>query len=302
MRLIKVSAPVGLGQRIAHSAFAAGVDSVELRSSVAYAGNGDTWPVDIVDIATSTPISKRFIDILLTEDYYSSATVSINVRQPRSIVSRLDFAKITAPLAEPATDLFEELWQFSHVTYGLAGRLFIAGCLLGYGMIEEKVLFIVAGLLFIPVLPMVMAISYGLGSGQWRLAGQGALAIVASTVSLYAGGVVIALVCRDPLRFSDNPTIISGALVSLGVGAAAALAALDDAGRRELIGLAAASQLALIPVWFGVVTVVGSNAAYSAGVMELRFVSFAVNLAVLIVTIYIVQYLSGVIRRRGLGK
>jgi hypothetical protein len=298
MRLVKISAPVGLGERIAETAFAAGVESVEMRGAVAHARGGETRPIDIVDLATSTPTAKRFIDTLLAADYYDNATISINVRQPRSIISDQDLAKLTVPLEEPATDLFEELWQFSHVTYGLAGRLFIAGCLLGYGLIEEKVLFIVAGLLFIPVLPMAMAISYGIGAARWKLAGQGALAVAASTLSLYAGGLLVALISGPPMRFSDNPSIVSGILVSLGVGAAAALAAMDDAGRRELIGLAAASQLAIIPVWFGVVSVFGLPADHTNHDIVVRCLSFAANLAVLILTILFVQYISGVIAHR----
>src|SRR5205823_13583824 len=50
-------------------------------------------------------------------------------------------------------------------------------------------------------------------------------------------------------------------LVSLGIGcvigAAAGLSSADDAGRRYLIGVAAAVQFAVIPAWFGILCVLG---------------------------------------------
>jgi len=44
---------------------------------------------------------------------------------------------------------------------------------------------------------------------------------------------------------------------SLLVGTAAALATAADAGHRQLVGLAATSQLVLIPAWFGLSFVFG---------------------------------------------
>jgi len=40
--------------------------------------------------------------------------------------------------------------------------------------------------------------------------------------------------------------------MSLALGVAAGLATSDDVGRRELFGLAAATQVAILPVWFGI--------------------------------------------------
>ncbi len=46
-------------------------------------------------------------------------------------------------------------------------------------------------------------------------------------------------------------------LISAAVGVAAGLATADDAGRRELIGLAATAQIALLPAYFGISLVIG---------------------------------------------
>jgi hypothetical protein len=47
-------------------------------------------------------------------------------------------------MPEPSVDLMEELWQFSHITYGLIGRVLISAGLLAYGLIEQKLLLMIA--------------------------------------------------------------------------------------------------------------------------------------------------------------
>jgi hypothetical protein len=68
-----------------------------------------------------------------------------------------------------------------------------------------------------------------------------------------------------------------GLAFSLVIGVAAALATADDAGHRQLVGLAAASQLALLPAWFGVSLVYG----FSEDVNQ-KLISFGANVAALI--------------------
>ena len=77
---------------------------------------------------------------------------------------------------------------------------------------------------------------------------------------------------------------------------AAALAAMDDAGRREMIGLAAPSQLAVVPVWLGIIVIFGLPADIDAGETLLRALSVPANLVILIVTMAAVQYATGVVR------
>ena len=55
----------------------------------------------------------------------------------------------------------------------------------------------------------------------------------------------------------------------------------DDTGRRYLIGVAAAVQLAIFPVWFGAATVIGPP---GRAVILLRLGSFAINLATISLT------------------
>ena len=61
-----------------------------------------------------------------------------------------------------------------------------------------------------------------------------------------------------------------------GVGVAATLGTADDVGHRQLIGLAAGSQIALIPAWLGISIVHG----FDESVGE-RLLSFGVNVIAL---------------------
>lgn len=295
MRLIKVNAPIGYGEKVTETAFSAGVEKVSRHIVTDHSPGKEGEERDVIDIETSTANAKRFIDALMAEDYYDRSKVGFSTRQPRSLIAQGNEAHMTYPLCEPATDLYEELWQFSHVTYGLIGRIFVSACLLAYGMIESNLLLIIGGLLFLPVLPMVMAICYGLTGRKWNLAGQGLKSIATASVTLFLGGVFVALLSRPPLKFDALGSPIVGILISIAVGLAAQLAAIDDAGRRELIGLAAASQIGFIPVWLGVLTVFGLSASHETEEIAVRVFSFFANLSVLIVAITGTQFITGVV-------
>ena len=277
MRLVTVKGPDGIGADVAKLAFAAGVDRVTTRRlTVQHSDNRETV-VDVVDVDTSTPKAKAFIESVTQSAFFDPKEFSIVVRQPRSLVGADELSTVTRPLTEPEIDLFEELWQFSHVTFGFVGRLLIAGMLLAYGIIEFKLLFIIAGLLFIPLLPLMLAIGFGIWTRQFRLAAQGLFALVVASSLLAAGGVIVALLTHPPMQYTESNSIAAGFLISLAVGVAAALATVDDVGRRELIGLAASSQVAVIPVWFGVCLVFGFPASENLPPAK-RVISLVLNI------------------------
>jgi len=66
---------------------------------------------------------------------------------------------------------------------------------------------------------------------------------------------------NPPLQYNEHNSLVVGFLISLAVGIAAGLASADDVGRREMIGLAATAQMAILPVWFGISLVFGFPAA-----------------------------------------
>jgi len=141
MRLVKISAPQGKGTNVAQTAFSVGIEQVSIQTAESHRATGEPQTRDVVDIETSTPKAKHFIDALLAADFYNSEEFSIAVRQPRSIISGDGLRELTKPLVVPASDIFEELWQFSHITVGFVGRNFIAACLLAYGLINQQILF-----------------------------------------------------------------------------------------------------------------------------------------------------------------
>jgi hypothetical protein len=265
-----VKAPEGKGRAVAEVAFGVGITQVTVHHEGVYRPQQPPPTQDVVDVETATPMAKAFLDTLLAALFFDPRAYAVAVRQPQAVVSR-EKPSVAWPLVEPTVDLFEELWQFSHVTVGFAGRVIIAAALLAYGMIEHKLLLIAAGLLFMPMLPLVLAIGFGLWTQTWRLAGQGACALVVALALTVAAGAAGALMTGPPLGFQEFNSPLTSSLISLAVGIAAALATADDVGRRELIGLGAAAQLAILPAWFGIVLAFGVPAGEQAALRALTF-------------------------------
>jgi hypothetical protein len=297
MRLVRVKAPEGKGEDVARLAFEAGLEQVTIHQQRTLKADGGQETKDVVDVETATPTAKAFVDSVMAAPFFDAKEYSIAIRQPRSIVSREGPRKLTWPLVEPSVDIFEELWQFSHITYGFVGRVFIASLLLAYGMIEQKLLIMLAGLLFLPLLPLLLAMGFGLWTRQWRLAGQGLFAFIVANVLLIGGGALVASVTDPPMKYNEHNTLLVGFLISVCVGIAAGLATADDVGRREMIGLAATAQIAILPVWFGVSFVFGFPAMDSATPGQ-RALSLLVNVATIVAAAFATYAL---LRMRGEG-
>lgn len=88
-----------------------------------------------------------------------------------------------------------------------------------------------------------------------------------------------------------------GWLISLAVGVAASLANTDDVGRRELIGLAATAQIAIIPVWFGICFVFGFPATTGHDEIVTRALGFGLNVLTIIVASLATYVLLGAASR-----
>ena len=282
MRLVKITGPNNTGPAVAKIAFSVGIKEVSVQKAESHKASGEIETKDAVDIQTSTPKAKHFIDALLQADFYNQKEYSIAVRQPRSIISGESLRELTRPLVEPATDIFEELWQFSHITIGFVGRIFIAACLLAYGLINQQTLVIIAGLLFLPLLPLLLAVGFGAWTKQPKLSLQGAAAFLLAIALLILGGVLIAAVSSPPLKYDEFNPMLVGWLISLAVGVAAGLANADDVGSRQLIGLAATAQIAIVPVWFGICFVFGFPSTTNEDEITTRALGFGLNVFTII--------------------
>ena len=96
------------------------------------------------------------------------------------------------------------------------------------------------------------------------------------------GGIVVALFTGPPLRFNEFSSLPVSLMISLIVGVAAGLATADDVGRREMIGLAATAQIAILPAWFGICFVLGFPQVDSAPPIN-RALGLLANVAVIVV-------------------
>jgi hypothetical protein len=170
VRLVKVKAPAGKASQIAEVAFAVGLSQVGVHKSEVLTANQPIRVEDVVEIEASTPKAKQFVDQLMVAPFFNVSDYAISVRQPRSIINHERFETLTLPLVEPSADICQELWQFSQITYGFIGRILIGAMLLAFGMIEYNLLFMIAGLLFIPLLPLMLAAGFGLSTRDfaWR--------------------------------------------------------------------------------------------------------------------------------------
>jgi hypothetical protein len=282
VRLVQVSAPEGRGADVARVAHGAGIGRAGVRRQVEHRAHGPAARRDIVEVETSTPAARAFVDALLAAPFYDPRQYALSVREARAVASAHEGpARVTRPFRAPALDVYQELWQFSHVTPSFVGRVLVAGALLAYGMIQDQLLVMAAGLLFLPVLPALLAAGLGARTGEWRLAGRAALALAVAAGLTVLAGAGVALLAAPPLRFQDFPAPLPGFLLSLGIGVAAGLATTDDAGRRELVGLGAASQVALVPAWLGASLVYGLGDGGPALLAE-RLGAFGVNTATIV--------------------
>lgn len=301
MRLVKVTAPNNMGANVAKIAFSVGIKEVSVQKAESHSSTGEIETKDAIDIQTSTPKAKRFVDALLQADFYNQNEYSIALRQPRSIISGESLRELTKPLVEPVTDIFEELWQYTHITVGFIGRISIAAGLLAYGLIHQQTLVILAGLLFLPLLPLLLAVGFGAWTKQPKLSVQGATAFLLAIVLLTLGGAVIAAVSSPPLKYDEFNPMMVGWLISLAVGVAAGLANVDDVGSRQLIGLAATAQIAIVPVWFGICIVFGFPATTPKDEITNRALGFGLNVLTIIAASLATYVLLGA-ASRSLGK
>jgi hypothetical protein len=249
-----------------------------------------------VDAQVSTPEANAFVEALVSASFYDRTDYAIEVREPRSILKSTSTRNITRPVPAPILDIDEELWQFTHVTYSFVIRVFIAALLVAYGMAEDNPLFIIGGLIFLPFMPIVLAFAFGMMSGQWRLVAHAAIAFITATLLISVGAVVVAAVVDPPILFDKFPPLAAGLCFSFAVGVAAALGTADDVGHRQLVGLAAASQLAIVPAWFGLSLVWG----FSGDLAE-KLTGFGVNFVALVVgaiTVYGALSLGGEVPHR----
>jgi len=285
VRQVTITTPEGQAADVTRIAFGVGIPEVSVDQTRVVKSDGSETIKDRIEIDTGTDLAKAFVDQIKTAAFFDSDHCTIAVRQPRSIVSRERFGALTRPLVEPATDLFQELCQFCQVTYGFIGRIFIGAVLLALGMLDDRLLLMIAGLLFIPLLPLILGIGFSLRTRHWYLFRQAILALTVAMMLLALAGITVALLTNRPVRYSESNSLLTGFLISFAVGIAGALATGDDVGRREMIGLAATAQVAIIPVWFGLCIISGFF-GFTSDLPTVRLLALAINIVAIVLSSY----------------
>jgi len=254
--------------RLAH---AAGIERVSIADVYIH---GPGVRRQVVSVETSTPKARLFVEALLGSPVLSASDYSLTSRELRAIVDNTSLADLTKPMSEPFPDVIQDLWQLSHVTASYVGRAAAGGILLATGIIEDSAVAIVVAALFLPFLAEVLAVSFGLWSSDRRLILRGVGALITSTALAFLGGVIVASFMGGPIRFAGFKSPLPSFAISAATGITAGLSNADDTGRRYLIGVAAAVQLAIFPAWLGAAVIVGLP---PLGIVDQRLLSFGVN-------------------------
>ncbi|MBV9155609.1 MAG: DUF389 domain-containing protein [Acidobacteriaceae bacterium] len=273
MHEIRVTVPQGRAKDVAELALRAGITQASVYPVFAY---GPNQKKEVVSAETSTPKAKQFADSVLTSSWFDIADCSISSRELRAVVTNAPPHDITQPMLEPPVNVFEDLWQLSHVTPSYIARAFAGAILLAHGMMQDNPITIVVAALFLPFLSQVLAISFGAWAGDLALAKQGIKALVVSTVLSIAAGAIVTLLQGPPMLFYSFTAPLPSFALAVVIGVTAGILTEDDAGRRYLIGVAAAVSYGIFPVWFGFCLVAGFPAWT---ITATRLSAFAINVA-----------------------
>ncbi|MFL6373294.1 MAG: hypothetical protein ACJ73D_01380, partial [Pyrinomonadaceae bacterium] len=189
MRAIKATLPMEYADRTREIAFQSGVSGVNVTTVKYFSKSGKQEEKASVSFETSTPKVKIFIDAMLGSDFFDPQTCSISSRERRAIIGSESLEEVTYPFVAPGVDVCQELFLFSHVTVGFVGRVFAAGCLLAYGVLHQNLLLMIAGMMFLPLLPVMLGIGFSAWIWLWNFTWRAVAALVVALASLLASGV-----------------------------------------------------------------------------------------------------------------
>ncbi len=272
MHEIRATVPPEHAKEAARLAHEVGIERVSIADVYI---DGPGLRRQVVSVETSTPKARLFVESMLDSSTLAATDYSVTSRELRAIVDRADVAELTSPMSEPFPDVIQDLWQLSHVSTSYLARALAGGIILATGIVDDNAVAIVVAALFLPFLAEVLAVSFGLWSRDGRLILRGLRAIAASTILAFLGGMIVAGFTGGPIRYQGFKGPMASLALSAVIGVTAGLSNADDTGRRYLIGVAAAVQLAIFPAWLGAATIAGLP---PRDIVDERLLSFAINL------------------------
>jgi hypothetical protein len=167
----------------------------------------------VISVETSTPKARAFIEESLDSPALSKVGSTLTSRELRAVISDSPPADLTNPMSEPFPDVIQDLSQLSTLTASYLGRAMAGAILLATGVLRNDPIAIVVAALFLPFLSQVLAISFGVWSGDWKLARQGTVAVMASTIAAVLGRRYLIGVA-GAVQFAVFPVWLGLALVS----------------------------------------------------------------------------------------
>jgi hypothetical protein len=262
MHEIRVHCPQGQGARVAGLAVGSGIQHCSTQPVRLYGPERDA---DLFSAEVATPQAKRLLDDLFATEWFNLREFSVSTREIRALASDASLDQATQPMPEPALDVLEDLWQLTHVTPSYVVRAIAASLLLADGLMRNDPVEIVVAVLFLPYLSQILAVALGAWCRRNTLARLGVLALSVSTIASIAGGALVAALHDAPMAYAGfRPPLVNLAF-SVVIGVTAGLCSADDTGRRYLINVAAAVQVGVFPVWFGIGLVDGFPSAAVIG-------------------------------------
>jgi len=263
---------------VARLAREAGIERITIADAFIH---GSDAKYQVVSVETSTPRAHTFVDLFLGSKTLTSTHYSMTSRELRAIIDKGDLADLTRPIGEPFPDVIQDLWQLSQVTPSYVARAAAGAILLATGIIDNNPVAIVTAAMFLPFLAQVLAISFGVWSLDRRLIQRGLTSLALSAACAFGGGAVVAAIAGGQIQFSSFKSPLTSLAISAAIGITAGLSETDDTGRRYLIGVAAAVQLAIFPVWLGAAFILGLP---NSDLLRSRLTSFFVNLVTIALT------------------
>lgn len=294
MRLVTVRVPDGAGQEVARLAFESDIAEVSVHTARAIKKSNKVLNQEVIQFESATPKVKNFIESLMDSPFYDPRSYNFTIREPESIFASEAPDEETVPVIRPTTDVYDELWQYSHITVSLVVRVFLSAVLLSYGMRENYLPLIIAGLLFLPYHHHLLSMGLGASIREWRFFRQGFVAFLLTTLLIVVAGVVIGLLMDPHIKFtgfSSSPLV--SFLLAMTIGVAAGFGSIDDAGRRELIGLAATAHISVYPAWFGMKFIFGFDPSDKPIEFLLIFLMDVITLSVFAGITYKIMKMKG---------
>ena len=166
MRVTTIQAPKGYGEQVGQLAFENEIAEVSVIEAKRIKKDTEAH-LEVFQIQANTRKTKKFVEALMRADFYDPKLFNFSTRHPESVFASEPLEEETYPLTRSTGEVYEELFQFSQLTVSLVFRIFLTSILVAFGVKEDYMPLIIAGLLFLPYHHFLVGMSIGAGTKEW---------------------------------------------------------------------------------------------------------------------------------------